>query len=84
MRSKSKEEEEEEEEDGEKEKERGGVEMKRQLCVRKGGDNGPPKRVERSLQSLRMPIERHFCRRQYWQRLRWCLVTSQSLPPRHV
>ena len=50
---------------------------------RRCGD-GPPKRVERSLQSLRMPIDRHFWRRQYWQRLRWCLVTSQSLLPRHV
>ena len=35
------------------------------------------------LQSLRIPMARHFWRRQYWHRFRWCLVTSQSLLPRH-
>lgn len=36
-----------------------------------------------SLQSLRIPIARHFCRRQYWQRFLWCFVTSQDLLPLH-
>ena len=34
-------------------------------------------------QSLRIPIARHFCSLQYWQRFLWCFVTSQLLLPRH-
>lgn len=41
------------------------------------------RRLKRKLQSLRMPLAKHFCSRQNWHLLRWCLVTSQFIAPRH-
>lgn len=36
-----------------------------------------------NLQSDLIPLDKHFANLQYWQRLRWCFVTSQFIAPRH-